>query len=504
MSRASRLLRLVYEEIPTGELADQVICEIEQRTAQRPILVDVTRRLIEQATHIPTVEEGPTRARLERFVQAVGAPTVLARESETLADYRGRLMQVDAETLTEEARTLGRLLQETGLSTGYHAVLLRRIRKDPDLLREALGLEDSGRAELDRHPELVARLIGAAITPATCDAIYGLSQVLERSLLSRPEVAASIEKLGDIDLRSEVRAVLLDPLPRGAGIVANGALIAGVLALLGQPLGVGQGPNPTCVAARALSMWSHNAPGDLLDHVVSACRDGVVEIPFEGQPIRSNQLGGGVAGLAVDLNGLDPVSRVLLPHLDRIYDEMMKRAVLRGEDPHKWVNPALYGHWVPNGFASIFDLTGASVSGYGEFIRLFYATHHPSYADHPDLIYPNPVGIFVTDIHGGLLGYHAISIQRVAVDGEGDLRVYFFNPNNEGRQRWGRNVEPTVSGHDEIPGESSLPFDHFAAHLYAFHYNPYEVGDGFAVSDETIESVETHARETWGREFTWS
>lgn len=503
IGRARRLLQRVYEEIPTSDLAEQVVDEIEQRAAQRPILVDVTRRLVEHATRIPSIDHAETRARLDRFVRASSVPTELARSAGSLADYRAVLIDSDPDVLSSEARELGELLQATGLSCGFHAVLLRRIRRDPELVALALGLGDSGRAELERHPEFVSKLIGVAITPATSDSIYGLSQVLERTLLSRPEVAASLEKLGDIDLRSDVRAALLEPLPRGSGVLANGALIAGVLAVLGQPLGVGQGPNPTCVAARALSMWSLNRPGYLLDLLVSACRDGVVEIPFEGQPIRSSEIAGGVAGVSVDLTDLDPVSRILVPHLDRLYDEMMKRAVLRGEDPHKWVNPALYGHGVPNGFASIFDLTGTSVSGYGEFVRLFYATHHPAYADHAELIYPNPVGIFVTDVHGRLLGYHAISIQRIANDGDGDLRVYFFNPNNEGRQRWGHDVEPTTSGHGEVPGESSLPFDHFTAHLYAFHYNPYEVGDGFAVSEETIAEVETHARETWGREFEW-
>ncbi|MCR9092980.1 MAG: hypothetical protein NXI30_02070 [bacterium] len=504
MARARRLFRLIEEEIPTDGLLDRVVEEIEQRAAQRPIRVDVLHRLVQQATSIPVDgESDATRARLDRFVRASRFPSASAEVAGSLTAYRAHLVESGDATVDSEVSLLGELLASTGLSSGFHAVLLRRVRRDVDRVATALGLSDVGRADLEQNAELVANLIGAAITPATCDAIHGLSQMLERSLLSRPEVATSLAKLGTIDLRSEVRSALLDPLPSGSGMTANGALIAGVVSVLGQPLGVGQGSNPTCVAARAISMWSLQAPGYLLEHLVGAARDGTVEIPFEGRPLRSDELGGGVAEGVFDTTSLDPVSRILVPHLDRIYDEMMRQASLRGEDPHKWVNPALYGRWVPNGFASIFDVGGASVLGYAEFVRLFFATHHPGYADHADLIYPNPVGIFVTDVHGQLLGYHAISIQRVTSDGGGDLRVYFFNPNNEGRQRWGRDVEPTVRGHGEVPGESSLPFEHFAAHLYAFHYNPYEVGDGFAVPQETIDEIETHARETWGRDFEW-
>lgn len=504
MARARRLLRLIEEEVATDGLLAQVVEEIEQRAAQRPILVGVLRNLIHQATLMPGADDDEaTQERLRRFVRAARSPTPAAEASDSFAAYRSHLVDSDEETVRSEAAEHGELLADTGLSNGYHAVLLRRVRRDVEQVATALSLSDSGRADLEHNAELVSNLIGAAITPATCDSIYGLSQMLERSLLSRQEVATGLAKLAEIDLRSEVRAALLNPLPSGSGLTPNGALIAGVLAVLGQPLGVGQGPNPTCVAARAISMWGLQAPGYLLEHLVAAARDGTLEIPFEGMPIRSDQIEGGVAEGVFDTDGLDPVSRILVPHLDRIYDEMMRRASLRGEDPHKWVNPALYGRWVPNGFASTFEPHSSAVVGYAEFVRLFFATHHPGYADHADLVYPNPVGIFVTDVHGRLLGYHAISIQRVTHDGGGDLRVYFFNPNNEGRQRWGREVEPTVRGNGELPGESSLPFEHFAAHLYAFHYNPYEVGDGYAVLEDTIAEIEVHARETWGRDFEW-
>jgi len=81
--------------------------------------------------------------------------------------------------------------------------------------------------------------------------------------------------------------------------------------------------------------------------------------------------------------------------------------------------------------------------------------------------------------------------------------VYFYNPNNEGRQNWGQDIRPTVSGHGELAGESSLPFEQFASRLYAFHYSPYETGDAFAVDARAIERIETLARNSWGESYTW-
>jgi len=109
----------------------------------------------------------------------------------------------------------------------------------------------------------------------------------------------------------------------------------------------------------------------------------------------------------------------------------------------------------------------------------------------------------VTDVHGGLLGPHAVSVQRIAPSPAGKMRIYFFNPNNEGRQDWGQDTSPTVSGNGEQPGESSLPFERFVSRLYAFHYDPLEEGDAYAVPEETVSGVSRMAAETWGRAYAW-
>ncbi|KHE68788.1 hypothetical protein LD39_13950, partial [Halobacillus sp. BBL2006] len=98
---------------------------------------------------------------------------------------------------------------------------------------------------------------------------------------------------------------------------------------------------------------------------------------------------------------------------------------------------------------------------------------------------------------------HAVSITRIARDLNGEYRVYFYNPNNDGSQNWGQEIEPSVNGNGEVEGESSLPFHEFVSRLYAFHYNPYEQGDAYAVENETVSQVSHLAKESWGRDYTW-
>ncbi len=503
-AQARRLLVMIEKEISAVGLLEQVLDDIDARVAQRPIDVSLTLKMIEQANNIPAGSDPKLTARLDRYLKATGVPTALAEKAGSSANYRQVLARATPHELANEAKVVGKLMTLTGLSSEYHVALLQHVLKndETEVLALALDLTDVGQAHLEQFRDQVLDLMRLTIHPATSWIVYGFRQMLERMLLARPEVADGLTKLTNLDLSTSAQQIIKKPLPRGSGISANALIVGGAIAMFGQPLGIGQGNNPTCQGARALSLWSLHDPGYLLQLLTSASRDDTVEFLFEGVPIFSGDIGGGVAEGKFDLR-LDPVSRILVPHLDRIYDEMMRRAALRGEDPHKWVNPALYGRWVPNSLASPFNLINQTVVGYEDFLRLFYATHHPSYDGGHDLVYPNPVGLLITNVHGRFLGYHAVSIQRVAEDDEGRNRVYFFNPNNEGRQNWGKGVEPSVVGHGEIPGESSLPFDHFAAHLYAFHFNQMEVGDPDTVPKEIVMEVTTHAKEGWGEAFTW-
>lgn len=500
-----RLFKLLAEELSLSSLLDDVLAEIEQICAQRPIMTAGVRRMIEMARRIPPGSSEPERdEKLTRYRRAVTGPSVESQRHPKLSDYRQVLRTLDDPALVAEAESFAESMSETGLVSQHHAVFLRFAGAHrPEFLATALALNDAGAAELEANLDFARKIIKVAILPSIAQGIYGLRGVLRRGLISRQEVSAGLSRIVEIDLQTDVRRRLLGRRTQRDGVTANSILLAGTLSVLGQPLGVGQGLNPTCQAARGISLWAQHAPGMLLELIISAARDGHVQLSFDGARIDSSKL---LGGLAQRLDpDLDPVSLVLVPHLDRLYDELMKRVALRPGDGHKWVNPALYGRWVPTGFASVFsDVAQTTVADYEDFVRRFFATHHPAYNDGHPLMYPNPVGICVTNGHGDYLGPHAVSLQRIGEDPQSTLRAYFFNPNNEGRQDWGHGIRPSIRGHGEEEGESSLPFHEFVARLYAFHYNPYEEGDAYAVPEEEVKEIEAMARRTWGRAFIWA
>ncbi|MCR9164455.1 MAG: hypothetical protein ACE37F_06535 [Nannocystaceae bacterium] len=497
-----RLFALIVEEIGLEALRREVIEEVDQICAQRPIMTGGIRRMVEMADRIPTDDEAGYDA-LDTYARALTGPTPMTREPHTLGQYREALLGGDPTEIETEARAFADSMETTGLVSRQHAVLLRHLRATrPELLPVALHLNEVGRAEFEQNREFALRLLKVAIVPSTAQSIYGFAKVLARGLLSRTEIQGGLDRLVNLDLMSDVRKTLLRQRAKRDGVTANTLLVAGALSVLGQPLGIGQGNNPTCQAARGLSLWAQHAPGYLLELLVAAARDGTVHMRFGDEVIESDKVT--TAAVRPFDTDLDAVSLILVPHLDRIYEEMMRRVALRTEDGHKWVNPGLYGRWVPKGFASAFsDISQTAVDSFEDFVRRFFATHHPSYNDGHRLMYPNPVGLCVTNGHGDYLGPHAVSLQRIEVDPEGHVRAYFFNPNNEGRQDWGHGVVPSIRSHGEEEGESSLPFAQFVSRLYAFHYNPYEEGDSYAVPDAVVEEIEEAARNSWGRAFKW-
>jgi hypothetical protein len=500
-----RLFSLIVDEIGVERVLGEVVAEVEQVLAQRPISTWATRRMIKRAWRLATASEleGAAVDTLRQYVEAFEMPSDLARRHPRLADYRSALDGAEREVLDSEARTLASSMLRTGLVASQHAVLIRHLlHAHTDLLTVALGTDEAGSIEVESNAELVHRLIEGGVFATTAQCLYGLTRALNRTLFSRREVAAGLERLLELEIRQDVQDLLLAHRSDDDPVTPNAVLMAGTMAVLGQPLGVGQGRNPTCQAARGISLWAQSDPAHLLELIVAGARDGRIELRFNGQMLQSDQILAGVA-TKLDLD-LDPVSIVLVPHLDRLYAELMRRSMLRFEDAHKWVNPALYGQWVANELASAFvDLAQTTVSSFETFVNRFFATHHPDYNGGHRLMWPNPVGLVITNHRGKYLGPHAVSIQRVDEDPDGVMRVYFFNPNNEGRQDWGAGVVVSVCGHGEKPGESSLPFDDFAARVYAFHFNPSEEGQHTAVDDDRVHAIMQAARSTWGERFIW-
>ena len=232
--------------------------------------------------------------------------------------------------------------------------------------------------------------------------------------------------------------------------------------------------------------------------VAWAARDNEIIMHFEGRPVSSSGSQGGVAS-EVTLD-LDPVSLVVVPHLDRIYAEMGRLCTDRQGDPHQWVNPEFHGWSAGRGFRINVDVATGHLEDLDTFLRHFYASYHPYYNGNQPLIHPQPAGVAVTDSAARFIGWHAITILRVTLDPEEVMRVYFFNPNNDSGQNWGDDVVVSTSRKGERFGEASLPFEQFASRLYIFHFDPLERGEPADVGEEELERVISRVHRSWGRD----
>ena len=124
------------------------------------------------------------------------------------------------------------------------------------------------------------------------------------------------------------------------------------------------------------------------------------------------------------------------------------------------------------------------------------------YNGNQPLIHPQPAGIAVTDSTAQFVGWHAITLVRVALDQDNVMRVYFFNPNNDSGQNWGNGVVVSTQGHGERFGEASLPFPQLVSRLYIFHDDPVEESSHLPVPLEEINAVKEMAQSSWAAERT--
>ncbi|SDH48998.1 hypothetical protein [Roseospirillum parvum] len=488
----------MVERIGFAEVFGQLGEEIERILAQRPIMVDDVKLMVTRIAaclNDPEIDSGASGLGAARLVSALFGPTTACREDPGLEVYAERLDTLDDSALTQEARAFARAMHDTGLVSPYHAVFLRRVNgPGADLVAQALGLSSTGREAFSCYPGLVESLIEAAITPDTAQAILGLALLLERGLLFDPAIGPSL--WGHIGLTPCPAAAQALATAFGPALPPATLLLAGTLSVLGQPLGIGQGNNPTCQAARALSMWALAAPDYLLHLLARAARDDDIVMVFEGQRLSSAALRSGLASQPP--MDVDPVSVVLVPHLDRIYMEMGRLCAGRPGDPHAWVNSEMHGWWVGRDTALAVDLPGGTLAGdYATFVRRFFAHYHPLHNGNAPVTHPQPAGIAVTDSLGRFIGWHAVTILRVGLGPKGDMRLYFFNPNCDGGQDWGQGVVVSTEGNGEWFGESSLPFESFASRLYLYHCDACDEGDLAGVDAETVAGIEAMARATW-------
>lgn len=492
------VIRHLADRIGYEHIIDRLIDEIWRVLNQRPIQVAGVHQMIIQIAicrNNPDIDLGGSGSGADRLISSLFGPTQACREDPGTEVYRERLGAMDNAALQSEATGCARAMHDTGLVSPYHGELVRYLLEHaPTLLSDALGLSSTGRDCLLCYQGLVHALIEQGIFPQTCQGLYGLALLLERGILYQPPVAPALWRQVQLPLSAYNRERI--QLAYGAVPEPRAWLIQGVLSMLGQPLGVGQGNNPTCQSARALSMWAYNDPDYLLQMVAWAARDDEIIMHFEGQPVSSRLSG---AGVAADITlDLDPVSLLVVPHLDRIYAEMGRLCIGREGDPHRWVNPEFHGWWSGRGFRINVDVATGQLEDLEGFLRHFYVSYHPYYNGNQPLIHPQPAGIAVTDSAARFIGWHAITLLRVALDQQERMRVYFFNPNNDSGQNWGDDIVVSTSGNGERFGEASLPFEEFASRLYIFHFDPLEKGNPDAVSAQEIERITERVHRSWG------
>lgn len=495
----SNLLQFSLKQMGHKEIIDQLIAEVWRILDQRPLMVKTPIEMILNIGQYwleGKIESEKTQEAAKELISALYGPTPLTIHDPGLSSYCEILKECDHEKLSTEAKHFSEKMHKTGLVSSYHAIFLRFLHDNhPNLISEALGLSQTGNDAFYCYQDLMMTLIDKVIFPETSQAVYGLSRLLERGILYRPSLPPYLWRQINLELSDQAQEVLSACF--GRELPANIHLLAGTINMLGLPLGVGQGDNPTCQSARALFMWSYSDPDYLLHFITRAARDNEIVMHFEGERLSTKNLSD-IPNKKYNWD-LDPVSTLLVPHLDKLYYHMSLLSAQRGEDIHKWVNPELHGWWVGRGFSIAVDIATGMLKDFESFVRRFYATYNPYYNGNRPVIFPQPAGLAVTDSHGRFIGWHAVAIIRVNLDPQNVMRIYFFNPNNDSGQDWGNGVVVSTRGHGEYQGESSLPFSEFCSRLYIFHYDllEYQSVDLEKIDQKEVQETIMMATKSW-------
>ncbi|MGG0656054.1 hypothetical protein [Rummeliibacillus pycnus] len=454
--QASEILRFISEHCFSPRVFQNLYQEIDNLAVQRPIVTDKILKLIASAKKLTDGLED-VDSRLLLYEKAVYSPSDIATGTEE--SYENKLKTSSDLFLAKEAKQLLLSMVQTGLVSTYHAIFLNYINNEkPYLLHHILAVDEKAKENLQSNLSVISSLITSSITLQTQRSIYGLLRFLQRDIFSN-ELLNELEDLMKIPIHDNIKNRLLSFHKSTNPVTLQALLVSGILSILGTPLGIGQGFNPTCQSTRALSYWAQKEPVMLLKMFNQFLKKGYITIHFEGRAISSDTLS--PVPLEDEIN-IDVVSFLIIPHLDSIYFEMLKAADGRGQDSHKWINPAFHKTGIWSGFSDIYnDL---------EFKSNFLRYYHPANNPEVNKGLPQPAGITIYNRSGQVLGAHAVLIQRIAPDPTGTIRVYFYNPNNDSLQIWGNSIQTSVSGNGELGGESSLPIEDFLFFLYAFHF----------------------------------
>ncbi|PLR96841.1 hypothetical protein [Bacillus sp. T33-2] len=452
---AAPLISFMADHCYSPRIFSHIEKEIENLAVQRPIVVEKILRLISSARKL-TGGSDPNDSVWRQYEKAVYSPTDIALKG---GNYLEVLKRSDDLVLIREAEQLRCSMEKTGLVSSFHVVFLIFINDTkPHLLENMLAGNFQAKKNIKCYLPNIQKVIRSAGCMQWRQSIYGLCRLLGRDIVT-PELLEGLEQTGSIEIHQTIREQLRNARGIKDEKTMRSALLAGMVSVLGQPLGIGQGFNPACQSTRALSYWSQKNPLLLLGLFTKVITEGRLIIEYEGTQISTENLD---KKALEDQENIDIVSLVMLPHLQAAYVEMLQQTGYRGQDTHKWVNPAFYIDGVWQGFADIYNNP--------DFLSLFRMYYQPEFLAARTDSLPQPAGITIYDRDGNPLGAHAILIQRVAPDPSGTIRVYFYNPNNDGLQTWGRSITTSVNGNGEREGESSLRLQEFLLCLYAFHY----------------------------------
>ncbi|MGJ7922268.1 hypothetical protein [Neobacillus sp. LXY-4] len=456
--QAAEILRFISDHCFSALVFQTLYEEVDNLAVQRPIVTDKILKLICSAKKLAGGLEEKDSS-LMRYENSVYSPSNLAAGNMDMEGYENKLRTCNNSQLIHEAEQLRVSMDKTGLVSPYHELFLHFINKEkPDFLLSLLAADRTSRKNLRSNLHFISTLIHSAITTKSRRSIYGLMRLIQRDLLSS-EFKHEFKKLMKISIHGGVKKRISELYNITHHREQVSLLLSGMISVLGQPLGIGQGFNPTCQSTRALSYWAQREPLLLLKLFNHFLEQGKITLEFEGRSISSDTLPH--VSLDDEVN-IDIVSQLLIPHLDSIYIDMLKSAEGRGQDPHKWINPSFHIKGIWPEFSDVYsDLS---------FSDRFKQHYHPSNNPNVNEELPQPAGITIYNQAGQVLGAHAVLIQRVDMDPEGITRVYFYNPNNDSLQVWGNSIKTSIANHGELEGESSLPFDDFLPFLYAFHY----------------------------------
>ena len=454
--QAAEIISFIAEHRFSPLVFQSLFQEVENLAVQRPIVTNKILKLIDSAKKLAGGLEDSDSS-LMHYEKAVYSPSDLSASAGK--NYLNQLKVCDEALLIREAKQLRNSMDRTGLVSSYHVLFLNYINKEqPNLLEHLLVVDEPAKNHLLSNLTVVSALITSSVTLPTRNCIYGMMRLLQRDLFTE-DFIKEMNTLIKVPIHDTIKNRLSSIYKLSDTDELRSIVVSGMISILGQPLGIGQGFNPTCQSTRALSYWSQKEPIMLLNMYNQFLEHGKISIDFEGRTISSDSL---PHVPLYDQDNIDTVSVLLLPHLDAIYLEMLQCAKERGHDSHKWINPAFHINGIWAEFSDVYNDP--------DFRARFYWHYHP--VDNPmvNIGLPQPAGITIYNQSGQILGAHAVLIQRVAFDPRGYVRVYFYNPNNDSLQVWGNNIKTSVSGNGELEGESSLLFDDFLYFLYAFHY----------------------------------